>query len=127
MAGYFADQQPANEARGDSNGSAEVAALESLPDEEVKAALMTLSEESRIAVYYADVEGLSYKEIANITKVCVGTVTSRLYRGRHRWRADLTMVANQRRLVHSRARCEPSIDYIAALTFSAQVVRNLSR
>jgi RNA polymerase sigma-70 factor, ECF subfamily len=87
--------------RGDSNGSAEVAALESLPDEEVKAALMTLSEESRIAVYYADVEGLSYKEIANITKVCVGTVTSRLYRGRHRLRADLTMVANQRRLVHS--------------------------
>jgi RNA polymerase sigma-70 factor (ECF subfamily) len=76
--------------------SAEVDALESLPDDEIKAALMTLREEIRVAVYYADVEGFSYKEIANITNTPVGTVMSRLHRGRQRLRVALRAVASQR-------------------------------
>ena len=56
------------------NGSAELAALEALPDDEVKEAFMALPGDSRIAVYYADVEGFSYKEIAGILNVSVGTV-----------------------------------------------------
>jgi RNA polymerase sigma factor (sigma-70 family) len=76
--------------------SAEVDVLESLPDDEIRAALMSLREETRIAVYYADVEGFSYKEIANITNTSVGTVMSRLHRGRQRLRVALRMVASQR-------------------------------
>lgn len=52
--------------------SAEVVALESLPDSSIKAALMTLSEESRLSIYYADVEGFSYREIADMMNVPVG-------------------------------------------------------
>lgn len=76
--------------------SAEIDALESLPDEEIKAAFMTLREEIRVAVYYADVEGFSYKEIADITNASVGTVMSRLHRGRRRLRVALRTVASQR-------------------------------
>ncbi|MCV7444457.1 sigma-70 family RNA polymerase sigma factor [Mycobacterium paraense] len=76
-----------------SSDSAEVAALESLPGEAVRAALMALPEDSRLAVYYADVEGFSYKEIATILNVPVGTVTSRLHRGRQRMRAHLMVQA----------------------------------
>jgi RNA polymerase sigma-70 factor, ECF subfamily len=76
--------------------SAEVAALESLPDNEVKAALMTLSEASRLAVYYADVEGLSYREIADRTHTPVGTVVTRLHRGRRCLRTTLLTVGRQR-------------------------------
>jgi RNA polymerase sigma-70 factor, ECF subfamily len=99
MAADFADYQTAGNGGTLVNGSAEVSALEALPDDEVKAALMTLSMESRLAVYYADVEGFSYKEIAGILNVSVGTVTSRLHRGRQRLRTELFMLANQRRLV----------------------------
>lgn len=76
--------------------SAEVDALESLPDDEIKAALMTLREEIRVAVFYADVEGFSYKEIASMTDTSVGTVMSRLHRGRRRLRVALRTVASQR-------------------------------
>lgn len=76
--------------------SAEVDALESLPDDEIKAALMTLREEIRVAIYYADVEGFSYKEIANMTNTSVSTVMSRLHRGRQRLRVALRAVAIQR-------------------------------
>ena len=82
--------------------SAEVALMESLPDDEIKTALMTLREELRIAVYYADVEGFSYKEIARITDSPVGTVMSRLHRGRQRLRAALRSVANQRGIAATR-------------------------
>jgi RNA polymerase sigma-70 factor, ECF subfamily len=98
MAADVADFQTAAGSR--ANGSAEVAALESLPDDEVKSAFMALPEDSRVAVYYADVEGFSYKEIADILNVSVGTVTSRLHRGRQRLRTELFMMVNQRRLVH---------------------------
>jgi RNA polymerase sigma-70 factor, ECF subfamily len=69
--------------------SAEVAALELLPDSEIKAALMTLHETFRVTVYYADVEGFSTREIADIMNAPVGTVMSRLHRGRRRLRTTL--------------------------------------
>jgi RNA polymerase sigma-70 factor, ECF subfamily len=62
--------------------SAETAVIESLPDEDVQAALADLPEQFRISVMLADVEGFSYKEIADITDVPIGTVMSRLHRGR---------------------------------------------
>jgi RNA polymerase sigma-70 factor (ECF subfamily) len=62
--------------------SAEDVALESFTDDEVKRALESLPEQFRLAVLLADVEGFSYKEIAEIADVPVGTVMSRIHRGR---------------------------------------------
>jgi RNA polymerase sigma-70 factor (ECF subfamily) len=62
--------------------SAEATVLESIPDEEVQAALDSLPEAFRLAVWLADVEGFHYKEIAEIMDVPIGTVMSRLHRGR---------------------------------------------
>ena len=62
--------------------SAEVEAMELLPDDEIKDALAKLPEDFRMAVYYADVQGLPYKEIAEIMDTPMGTVMSRLHRGR---------------------------------------------
>jgi len=66
--------------------SAETEALERLPDSEIKRALQELAEGFRITVYLADVEGFAYKEIAHITGVPIGTVMSRLHRGRFKLR-----------------------------------------
>jgi RNA polymerase sigma-70 factor, ECF subfamily len=79
--------------------SAEVEALESLPDTEIKAALLTLREEFRMAVYYADVEGFTYTEIADIMHTPVGTVMSRLHRARRQLRTQLYDVAAERGLL----------------------------
>jgi RNA polymerase sigma-70 factor (ECF subfamily) len=70
--------------------SAEVEALEALPDLEIRAAMLSLPEQIRMAVYYADVADLSYAEIAELMGTPQGTVTSRLHRGRRRLRELLS-------------------------------------
>jgi RNA polymerase sigma-70 factor (ECF subfamily) len=75
--------------------SAEAEALENLPDSDIKRALQEIPEEFRIAVYLADVEGFSYKEIADIVQVPAGTVMSRLHRGRKLLREKLADYAKE--------------------------------
>lgn len=77
------------EAFGEASGSAESTALDKIPSTEVKAALESLNEDFRTAVLLCDVEGFSYQEIADITGVPIGTVMSRIHRGRKALQAKL--------------------------------------
>ncbi len=75
--------------------SAETEALENLPDSDIKRALQEIPEEFRMIVYFADVEGFSYKEISEILGVPNGTVMSRLHRGRKQLREKLADYARE--------------------------------
>jgi RNA polymerase sigma-70 factor (ECF subfamily) len=79
--------------------SAEAEALDRLPDTAVTDALAALPDDFRMAVYYADVEGFAYKEIAEIMGTPVGTVMSRLHRGRKLLRSLLADYAVERGLI----------------------------
>lgn len=80
----------------DQGKSAEDEALAGIADKDIKEALSAMPEEFRIAVYLSDVEGFSYKEIAEITNVPTGTVMSRLHRGRKLLRTSLATYAKER-------------------------------
>jgi len=80
-------------------GSAEDEVLQRIPDEDVKRALESLPENFRIPVLLADVEGFSYKEIAEIMDSPIGTVMSRLHRGRKALERALWETAKERGLV----------------------------
>jgi len=69
--------------------SSEDEALDLLTDNNIKAAMRALPQQFRDVVYYADVQGFRYKEIAAIMKTPIGTVMTRLHRGRQRLRSLL--------------------------------------
>jgi RNA polymerase sigma-70 factor, ECF subfamily len=77
--------------------SAEAEALDRLADSDILAALRDLPETFRVAIYLADIEGYSYREIAQMTGVPIGTVMSRLHRGRAKLRRKLTAHAPARK------------------------------
>lgn len=82
--------------------SAEDEVMDMFTDDEVKQALESLPEQFRIAVLLADVEGFSYKEIAEIVDVPIGTVMSRLHRGRRALEKALYEFGMERGLVGDR-------------------------
>ena len=93
--------------------SAEEELLDHIPDSEVKDALEALPEQFRMAVLLADVEGFAYKEIAEILDIPIGTVMSRLHRGRKSLQKQLFEFAEQRGLTGSR-------DHDASLALQAE-------
>ena len=77
--------------------AAELEALEAFPDSRIAAALGALPEPQRLVVYYADIEGFTYAETAQMLGIPLGTVMSRLSRGRKRLRISLANLAAGRR------------------------------
>ena len=78
---------------------AEMDSLDRMPDSAVKEAMHSLAPDFRLAVYLADVEGFSYKEIAEIMGTPIGTVMSRLNRGRTQLRNRLADYALEHGLI----------------------------
>src|SRR5699024_1461522 len=103
--------------------SADTEALDHLPDSAVKDALGELREDYRMAVYLADVEGFAYKEIAEIMDTPIGTVMSRLHRGRRQPRETPTDYAHRSGVVRAGAAEEDE----AADTATGSMVREDER
>ncbi len=82
--------------------SAEEEVLDHFTDADVKAALESLPESFRMTVLLADVEGFSYREIADIMDIPIGTVMSRLHRGRRALQKALLEFGMERGLVGDR-------------------------
>ena len=82
--------------------SAEEEVIDRFTDDEVKEAIESLPEQFRMAVLLADVEGFSYKEIAEILEIPIGTVMSRLHRGRRALQKSLYEFGMARGLVGER-------------------------
>ncbi|ORW53657.1 sigma-70 family RNA polymerase sigma factor [Mycolicibacterium peregrinum] len=101
----FSDWQLSAEARHTSAGlrSAEVEAIEAMRDDEIADALSAIPAVNRVTVYLADVEGYPYREIACLMGTPIGTVMSRLARGRKRLRELLSEVAKDRGLLRTQA------------------------
>ena len=99
------DWQLARAASHESGGlaSAEERALAGLVDVDIRGALAQLPDEFRLAVYLSDVEGFAYKEIAEIMDSPVGTVMSRLHRGRKMLRELLREYAAEQGFKGARA------------------------
>jgi RNA polymerase sigma-70 factor (ECF subfamily) len=85
--------------RGVAPRSAEEMALDRLPDSSVTRALRELPQDFRTAVYLADMEGFSYRDVADIMRCPVGTVMSRLHRARRQLRGRLREQAAERGIV----------------------------
>lgn len=83
--------------------STEEVALAGAGDPAIMAAMRALPEKYRVAVYYADIEGRKFREIAELMDVPIGTVMSRLHRGRKQLRSVLSGVATDRGYVLSDA------------------------
>ena len=81
------------------SSSAEDQMLELFTDDEVKNALESLPEDFRIPVLLSDVDGFSYKEIAEMLEIPIGTVMSRLHRGRKAMQKMLYEYARERGLI----------------------------
>jgi RNA polymerase sigma-70 factor (ECF subfamily) len=89
--------------------SAEAEALDRLADVDIVEAMAQLPEDFRLAVYLADVEGFPYKEIAEIMETPIGTVMSRLHRGRKMLRELLADYAVERGCLRPEPDDEPSV------------------
>ncbi|HEV2068665.1 MAG TPA: sigma-70 family RNA polymerase sigma factor [Acidimicrobiales bacterium] len=103
--------------------SAEDELLDVITETEVKEAVESLPEQFRLAVLLADVEGFSYKEIADILDIPIGTVMSRLHRGRKGLQKRLYDFAAQRRLIGGEWREEEAstvIEQASAVTEQPQ-------
>ena len=88
--------------------SAELEALDNLPSEIIRKSLMEIPEEFRMVVYYAVVDGLPYAEIAEIMGTPVGTVMSRLHRGKKLLRVLLAEYAKEQGYLSSEEKTEKS-------------------
>jgi len=90
---FSEDWQTGNDPLAPPARSAEAEALERLADSDILGALRDLPEEFRVAIYLADIEGYPYKQIAEMMGTPIGTVMSRLHRGRAKLRTRLAAYA----------------------------------